>query len=317
MKRNVFLLIKIIIAFALLTLLYKVNSSSFKDAFNIFTPGFIPFFILSGCFFMINIVLLASRQILLLAPMEIKSSFKDMFRFTYGGMFANMFLPAGIGYDAVRILHFKSQSSLSLVTGWILTDKIIGLIGLLILSLTAVNIALVLSGSSEIYILILDFTSVVFVACIMFLIASKKATGLIMQILRKIPKLMDNRNFSAFIEGLKRYSNNRKKIMYAILLSIASSLAAIIGVSVLGYALGGGKIAIDVLLFAPVVMLSSAIPVSPGNLGWTEAMATGASYAFGSSGGLTVFILWRIVSITFSVGGLPEVLNICKKKQVL
>ena len=317
MKRNIFLLIKIIIAFALLAFLYKINSSSFKDAFNIFTLGFMPFFLLSGCFFMLNVILLASRQLLLLAPMDIKSSFKDMFRFAYGGMFANMFLPAGIGYDVVRILHFKSQSSLFLVTGWILTDKIIGLIGLLILSITAVNIALLLSGSRETYILIVDFISIVSVASIMFLVLSKKATGLIMRVLKKIPVLMNNRNILAFIEGLKRYSTNRRKIIYAILLSVASSFMAIIGIGVLGYALGGINMAIATLIFAPVVMMSSIIPVSPGNIGWTEAVATGVSYAFGSSGGLTVFILWRIVSITFSVGGLPEVLNICKKKQVL
>jgi glycosyltransferase 2 family protein len=309
MKRSLIFLLKIIIMIVLTGFLYKTNRSSFEHAFSLLSWNFLPFFLLSGLLFIGNIILLSFRQILLLKPIEIRISVRDMFRCSYGGMFANMFLPAGMGFDVLRVVHFRSRSSLSLVLGWIVTDKVIGLLGLLILSLLSVNIVLIFGAAKSTYVLVLDLVVIVLLSMVLFLILSPKGIAVVLAFLGKTRWLSDDSRISSFLESPKRYLAQRGCIMRAILISLSSGLAAIWGVSVLGYALGGMDMALATLLFSPVVMLSAIIPVSPGNLGWTEAVAAAVGYAFGNSGGLTVFLLWRIVTMVFSLGGLPVILS--------
>jgi uncharacterized protein (TIRG00374 family) len=294
---------------ALMSFLYKTNRSSFEQAFSLLSLSFLPFFLLSGLLFIGNIILLTFRQILLLKPIQISISFRDMFRCSYGGMFANMFLPAGMGFDVLRLFHFRSRSSFSLVLGWVVTDKVIGLLGLLILSLLSINIVLLFGAAKDTYVLVLNPVIIVLLSMILFLIASKKGIAVVMAFLGKVRWLSNNSLISSFLESPKRYLAPRDCIIRAILISLSSGLAALLGVSVLGYALGGMDMALATLLFSPVVMLSAIIPISPGNLGWTEAVAAVVGDAFGNSGGLTVFLLWRIVTMVFSLGGLPVILS--------
>ncbi len=316
MKRKSILLIKTFIAIGLIVFLFNNNRAAFEDALKVFTPAFLPFLAISACCFLASIFMLALRQMLFLEELEIDSSVKDMFKFAYGGTFANMFLPAGAGYDMLRILHFKTHASLAPVMGWILADKVIGLAGLAALGALTVNAGLVFNGNFDAHAISADIAIAAAGLAGAGLVFSQRGKSLLKAALRKIPWLLDNEKIFSFLDTLKGYSDERRKMLEALLLASVSHLFAVMAVGALGYALGGWAVALSMLFFAPIVMLSSAVPVSPGNLGWTEAVAAGVGYVFGSKESLTVFILWRIVCMATSLGGVFFVIGLVKEKKV-
>jgi uncharacterized membrane protein YbhN (UPF0104 family) len=52
-----------------------------------------------------------------------------------------------------------------------------------------------------------------------------------------------------------------------------------------------------------IVMLFGIIPVTPGNIGWTELVASVGWSVVGSTAGGIIFFYWRIVNILFSLPG--------------
>jgi len=52
-----------------------------------------------------------------------------------------------------------------------------------------------------------------------------------------------------------------------------------------------------------IVLLFGIIPVTPGNIGWTELVASMGWSVVGSTAGGIIFFYWRIVCIIFSLPG--------------
>jgi len=303
MKRALFAIAKLALGIALIAVLYRSNREAFEKAFSAFRLEALPLLVFSGLLFILSVTLLAMRQLTFLKPLGLDSDFRKMFHFAYGGSFANMFLPAGTGYDMLRILHFKSQASLSSVMGWILVDKLVGFAGLASLCFMTVNAGLLWNGSWSVRVFAADVAlaiSCVLALSLVFSGAGRRLTGMAV---RALPRAVCSESVLEFLDTLKSYSRMGGRMALTLFLSFSSHLLAVIAVGAIGFAVGGWTVGLLMVFYAPVVMLSSMVPLSPGNLGWTETVAAGVGYVAGSPDALTVFILWRIVCLLASLGG--------------
>lgn len=92
-------------------------------------------------------------------------------------------------------------------------------------------------------------------------------------------------------------------------LCILSVLACI------AWGIGGANLALTTFLCSPFVLLLNTIPLSPGNVGWTEVMAASVWALFGESDGVVVFVVFRVLLTVFSLGG--SVIWLRRKKMCL
>jgi uncharacterized membrane protein YbhN (UPF0104 family) len=74
---------------------------------------------------------------------------------------------------------------------------------------------------------------------------------------------------------------------------------------------------IALLAISSIVMLLGVIPVTPGNIGWTELLATFGWSTIGSRGGAEIFLSWRIITVICSLlGGLFYLFPVLSPKNV-
>jgi hypothetical protein len=74
---------------------------------------------------------------------------------------------------------------------------------------------------------------------------------------------------------------------------------------------------IALVAISSIVMLLGVIPVTPGNISWTELLATFGWSAVGSRGGAEIFLSWRIITVICSLlGGLFYLFPVLNPKNV-
>ena len=90
--------------------------------------------------------------------------------------------------------------------------------------------------------------------------------------------------------------------MSSFFVSILIQLCSLAGLLILGNIVAEGlRDVIPLVTVSTIVILVSVIPVTPGNLGWTELIAALGWSAAGSNAGATIFLNWRIVTIICSL----------------
>jgi len=74
---------------------------------------------------------------------------------------------------------------------------------------------------------------------------------------------------------------------------------------------------IALVAVSSIVMLLGVIPVTPGNIGWTELLATFGWSTIGSQGGAEIFLSWRITTVICSLlGGFFYLFPVLNRKNV-
>jgi hypothetical protein len=110
--------------------------------------------------------------------------------------------------------------------------------------------------------------------------------------------------FYHMIDAVGAITKSRRVLVFTFVISIALHLTTISGLMLLvNLETGTLPNFIDLAAATSVVMLFGIVPVTPGNIGWTELIASIGWAAIGSSSGAAVFFYWRIVLILFSLPG--------------
>lgn len=257
------------------------------------------FLILAG-----SMLCMARRQQLILAACGAAISYCVSFKVVMVGMFYNNFLPGGFGGDLVRLTYLRQGTgrSYASLTGMLLLDRVLGLVGLSACALAAGAvlvsrrvIALEVVPAAFILILCLPILSVAAVTCLRF-------PWLEERLKEWVRRSLGTAGQEFFLISPKVF-RQRQVLALALLLSLANMLLAMTGIGILAAQLFNLQAFWPYALLSPGVMFIGIVPVTPGNLGWMEAVAQTVYNLFGISGGAVVFFIWRVIACAFSLTG--------------
>ncbi|GEM_PF-1298172 len=252
----------------------------------------------------------ALRQKILLQGLGAHLPFRQAFRIVYLGFFSNNFLPAGAGFDLSRLYFFRKTISLNIkeISAVILLDRILGLLALSIIAFASLTAFTLLRTGGQLQLgdyglallLVLSIPLVLFLGVLSLRV--KHIQSVLIGFTDRFPSLRPLRAVGSI---LKHFTGKRKMLLTVLLFSITVHVAACIGTASLAYSIFGTQEAVFSLLFSPLVFLSSSIPVTPGNIGWTESVAEAIWTLGRAEGGLVILLTWRFLCVLFSFGGLP------------
>lgn len=273
---------------------------------SVFSVRMLPALAAAGLCLVLNQVLMAYRQVLLLRHAGTEVPLADCLRITFAGLFANNFMPAGTGHDLTRLVYLRgygSQTAASL-GGLVLLDRFLGLMGLSVLAMcgfAALALFYPAAVPGEAGRLLLYATLLPLPLGLVILALRHGATfDLLSALAGRLPL---GGKFQELLAGMRRFSARKRVLLAGLGLSTLGFAVAVLGVSLITYTLHDMHAAIGSTLVSPLVFLASSVPVTPANLGWTEAVAGAAWAAFGLQGGLLIFLLWRAVTCVVSLGG--------------
>lgn len=257
----------------------------------------------------VALAVMVQRQRLLLRATGTDVPYGFLFKVGYTGMFANNFLPAGLGADICRLACLRGRCDLrtSELGAWVLTDKLVGIVGLIGLCALVIGAAKVapmpaVMRNSEALTLLWVGLLLALLTLVPFLAArSQRLIDLLAglaehrfrrgQTVRRVFGLFD------------LYSRRPWLLLGVVGLSVLHHLLMVLGVCLIAGMFFGEQNALVALVCAPLVMLSGMVPVTPGNIGWTEIVASSLWGFFHFQGGFSVFLTWRVVCMLYSLGG--------------
>lgn len=272
-----------------------------------------PWLVLAGIFLALNQVTMACRQVLLLRHTGIVLPLADSVRITFAGLFANNLMPAGIGHDLTRMVYLRryGEQGAASVGGLVILDRFLGLMGLSVLALCA------FTGLSQLYpdavpkeasMLLLYATLVPLPLGAVILGLRHDSTFDYCSRLAGLLPL--GGSIQKLLAGMRQFSARKRVLLLALGQAALGHLCTVIGVACIAYGMFGVRAALGSIIVSPLVFVASSIPVTPSNLGWTEAVA-GAMWAlFGLSGGVLIFLAWRVVSMLVSLAGCATYLTL-------
>ena len=222
----------------------------------------------------------------------------EVFRTGLKGLFTQLFLPGGIGADGVRILHVRKHYRDQLVRGIssLITDRITGLVGLVLLGVVATAAYQLTSGNRHLVPLLSFFV---------VLLAGGAAALLGLWFAARLPQLTRfwQRDLPArALDALRAYRSNRSAVTGAVGISIVGHLITAVACYLAVVALGDRPSMIGVLAITTALNLIRMIPITPLGLGVADGAAEVLYAQIGLSNGAELQMLTRVVSVLLFTG---------------
>lgn len=260
-----------------------------------------------------NQLTMALRQVLLLRHAGIALPLADSVRITFAGLFANNLMPAGIGHDLTRLYYLRGYSGqgAASVGGLLILDRFLGLMGLSLLALCAfAGLGTLhpeaLPGEASRLLLYATLAPLPLGAVILGL-RHDSTFDFLTRLAARLPL---GGAIGGLLAGMRQFSSRKRVLLLALLQAALGHLCTVAGVALIAWGMFGRLAALGSVLVSPLVFFASSIPVTPSNLGWTEAVAGALWAVFGLSGGMVIFLLWRAVSVLVSLAGCAAYLNL-------
>jgi uncharacterized protein (TIRG00374 family) len=273
-------------------------------------PGLLA--IATGCL-LATVPLAAARWWMLLNGLSFRVGFGWSLKTTFISLFFHTFLPGAYGGDFVRvaIAYRVTRSGLNRVVFSVLTDRLTGLIALLLLSFAVVPfLPRVYAERVEIVAAVALVCGVIGLAVLLFAGDAFKAQlahlpGAVGRTLAHICGEM--------LMALRAFLARPMVLVAAILLSVIQYAFVLAAMIVLGKAMHFDGLSLAGYVIAGTwSLVANAIPLTPGGLGIGEAAfgRLASLLAAGGTGYGTVFLAMRVLSIGVGVlGVLPWLLS--------
>ena len=297
-KRTLFLLLKISISILILAWLAKdLNFSKILDNLQLL-PIWAWFAALYT--YLLAQILSSLRWQLIAQSLNLHGTFSQFLDWYFLGMFFNLFLPTGMGGDAVKSYHLGKYHSKHLNAAYsILFDRLTGLCALLIICAFAL------------WHVTLDSTlnKLIIAAIALSISGFLFAPGLLKLLQKALPKLRP------WISPLQQLYQNPKRLILIFLMAIIIQLIG------LGIVIGlGTLISIDLswsfyIVSWTLITLTTLLPISINGLGVREA---GFVYLFqtqqiASEQAITLSLLTFIIPLLASLFGLVPFFSLNSK----
>jgi hypothetical protein len=221
------------------------------------------------------------------------------------GAFFNSFLPGIIGGDAIKGFYlYKTTGKVGLALASVFMDRYLGLVVLIAICAIAFPLGYqYLHGS--------DIEWILLAVILSFILGSVLFFGL--RVGRQIQNLADLYNYFHI------YRNEKGTIGKALLLSVLVQFSGFSAVYVLSYGLGQDIPFLSIMVYLPLIILISMIPISISGLGVRE----GAFVLFFGFIGIkpeaaaAISLSWFISASAGSLIGLIEYLKYKKEENVV
>jgi glycosyltransferase 2 family protein len=250
------------------------------------------------------IFLMSVRWQMLLRMSEVRIRFGTIVRLHYMGFFFNMFMPGGLGGDLVKAVYVTGHSpgKKAEAATMVLVDRVLGLIGLLLMAGTVILIDYRHFGGIAREVGALSLALVVGA----FLFFSPKFRALIRY--ERIIAMLPRSDVFKRIDGVLYDLQGHWRVLFsALALTVFVQLVEVLGVYLAGGALGIAKAEPrHYLAFVPVGYLFNALPISFGGIGVMEGsymeMFRNAGVATASQG-FMLGVVARLLVIFWSLPG--------------
>lgn len=311
MKNKIIFFIKISIAVAMLFYLFSSGRLHTEKLPYLFHRQNIGFFLLSGLAFLISQIIAAGRLMFILEKIDMHISFLKVCKLTMVGNFFNIVVPGTVGGDVVKgaYLFRAEEGQKGRSVGIIMIDRLMGFFALLFMG----AVALIYLSATEGYILtrymrefkvIMVITAILSAIFLMLLLLGKRsgfrqaANGIAV-------KFLKDTIVYRIVRAVGSLTTKRRILIYAFLISIVVQLLALAGLLVLVNAVSEKMPGVMILgAVSSIILILGIIPITPGNVGWTELLASIGWSSIGSASGAEVFLYWRLVTVVFSLPGI-------------
>lgn len=267
--------------------------------------------ILASCLFLVCAQLLSVfRLILLLRTIHFPLRFFEGLKLNMIGFFFNTVLPGVLGGDFVKGYYlFRSEEAMKGKSlGVLLMDRICGLLAIFLLGASSMVYLFIQQNR---FLIPYRQETQVLLAGILFcfaffgiIVILGRTASIRLKIREKISYIFRGNISYNLFSGLGALVLNVRIFVYCFLISLAMQVLSLSGLIILSRIIMGVMPDIIALTAASsVVIVISVIPVTPGNLGWTELVAALAWSAVGSDAGAEIFLYWRIVTVSCSLPG--------------
>ena len=226
---------------------------------------------------------------------------------TWAGYFTNLLLPGGAGGDLAKsylILRHRKQAR-ARAFSTVVVDRFIGLYAFVFLGSVSI---LWLVGLQELNPTVQAMAAVT----LSLLIAMTVASAMILKggSRRLLLSVLPTSWRIAWNESFDLYRRATGQLFGCFGLSLVSSALTITSFAVAGAMLGDAIRVGATLLVGPLVVLASALPISPGGIGVAEVASSKLFAGFGSASGAEIMFVLRIYQIVLSLPGAAALLVI-------
>lgn len=246
---------------------------------------------------LLSTVVASYRWFLIMKALQFGQNFAFYLRSYFKGTFFNQGLPTTIGGDALRVLDvaklgFKKRESFY----GVFIDRIVGLLGLLLLNLLANGLNPDLLEKKFFY--LINGIVVTCIVGILSVMAIKKIT-----VLEKYPVGKLFFDLSTRLNTVYRRSNDAAK---QISLSVVIHFLSIVSIFVLGMSVGLEYDLLTYLVIMPPVFLLTLVPVSLAGWGVREGAMLGLFLLIGADKTLvlTISLMYGFIVLITSLPGL-------------
>jgi uncharacterized protein (TIRG00374 family) len=197
----------------------------------------------------------------------------------YLGLFWNNFLPTAMGGDIARILKLKKEGmdTYDLLSSTLM-DRLIGLVSILLMGLTALIFAPILHYSQSTQYLLVLFLIGLFPT--MLLLLSDKSKRFYLKIFNYLQSTKFPASISKFIEVLLIFMDHKRTLFHVLFYSFLAQFAIITCYIFISLSLG---IQIPIYVYfsiVPIVFLATSLPLSIGGLGIRESVLVGLMHLY-------------------------------------
>lgn len=248
----------------ILIILQQINFSTFQ---NIVLGADIPLLCLALLLSAANLFLGTARWKLLLKHLDVSVPFNRLFQFVLQSIAVNLFVPGGIAGEfsrafSLHIGHTDAGPAYSSV----ITDKLLGLIGFLLLATLAIFLewkklwAINIVWSVAVFGLILLIMTLV--------LYSGRMSLALTQRLQRLPAVQ--RISTLLTDNLQSYRRTPLILLEALCIAIAAHMLQIVCTWTIGAALGVELGFYTYLLYVPIIAVAAAVPISNSGIGVRE-----------------------------------------------
>jgi uncharacterized protein (TIRG00374 family) len=277
---------------------------------HLLDPTHLPLLFMSGAAFIVAQMLAAYRLVLLLRMIDLRLSFPHVFKLTMIGSFFNIIIPGMVGGDIVKGAYlFKGEEGRrGRSSGIILMDRVLGFVAMLFIGTVSIiylylrKRETLLSYINELNWVFLTSVGVLMLFALFVLIGKKRQFRVKAHAIASA--LFKETIFYHMTDAIGSLTKRRLVLAEAFCISLGVQSIGLAGLLILIRLIPGHLPDIAALTaVSSIVMLLGIIPVTPGNIGWTELVASIGWSVVGSTAGGFIFFYWRIVSILCSLPG--------------
>ena len=296
-KKYFFNILKVLVTTLLFIVIFdKVDINS---TIEILKATDSSFFILALLVMTIEVLIANTRWRLILKQLGSNIAYFTALRYLWIGVFFNQALPSSIGGDAVRGYYLckNEDYSISEATIGVLLDRVIGLLGLVLLVIFTIP---------------LIFESIV-TPLTKWTILAIIIAALLAIIMSLIIDLIPNK-FSQWkiMNGLVKFSSKGREVLFSfygmlsIILSLIIHLTFVFAAWLLAYGMGLDISLTGMLLIVPITNLLIALPISIAGWGIREGLfIAGLGYLnVSSDAALALSILYGLLMLVVSLPGI-------------